>query len=550
MGKIIQQGKRKIYLNKKLIGIPLAVFRQEGTNRLKLEVLENEYTEFDLTNKKLALYGKREVDDKRIEQIKNYEVSGNTVVFDLMPHFSEKVGRVYMQLDIRDDEGFYTTSSFYIDIEEHLLNKEIIEREGALQTIEEIIHQEEVRQENEVAREQSETARKSSEDSRETAENTRIENEKARDSQETARQEAELIRETQEAKRQENESLREEIFNQNEIDRESIFNNAQQTRDSEFTNSQNYRKEIFNLSEQDRENTFNRTEEERQNTYNTNENARQSNELERQKSEEMRIGNDSERSKAETIRQQNEVDRDNRFTEIETKGKELIQNMQETIDGTISEEVIEARGGKAKLGLRLDDMETQSVENASSIEGILQELLKCIKSDGSVAMTGNLKVVAIERTATGATNELGLKTTTGETIYFGKTEKMENNAFRLSSTCKGKVDLGASTFPWKDVWVGSYANSENGYCKLTNGLILQWGKASIEAGYSSGAGYFPIAFPEKCFFVVANPWITQGHNYSISSPLGLLIKDNTHFTSQTWEVNNGKVEYTWFAIGY
>lgn len=512
MGKIIQQGKRKIYLNKKLIGIPLAVFRQEGTNRLKLEVLENEYTEFDLTNKKLALYGKREVDDKRIEQIKNYEVSGNTVVFDLMPHFSEKVGRVYMQLDIRDDEGFYTTSSFYIDIEEHLLNKEIIEREGALQTIEEIIHQEEVRQENEVAREQSETARKSSEDSRETAENTRIENEKARDSQETARQEAELIRETQEAKRQENESLREEIFNQNEIDRESIFNNAQQTRDSEFTNSQNYRKEIFNLSEQDRENTFNRTEEERQNTYNTNENARQSNELERQKSEEMRIGNDSERSKAETIRQQNEVDRDNRFTEIETKGKELIQNMQETIDGTISEEVIEARGGKAKLGLRLDDMETQSVENTNSIENILQELLNCIKKDGSIPFeTGQDKGIKIGENIdiVEVNNNIYIRNKSNPNDF--KILQLTHDGFLLPA---GNLQIGSGNYRFRKIWVGSESNLvERGFVTLTNDWVLIFGAVDNAPGQEAARFEFPMRVERFFHTSLTGQWMHDHNHY-------------------------------------
>ena len=79
--------------------------------------------------------------------------------------------------------------------------------------------------------------------------------------------------------------------------------------------------------------------------------------------------------------------------------------------------------------------------------------------------------------------------------------------------------------------------SEIGWCKLPNGLILQWGKAK------GGRVNFPIAFPSKCFSVVGTP--ASGGNYE---PYVISAVNNTSF------YHKGKYESdannsNWIAIG-
>lgn len=110
--------------------------------------------------------------------------------------------------------------------------------------------------------------------------------------------------------------------------------------------------------------------------------------------------------------------------------------------------------------------------------------------------------------------------------------------------------------------------SENGWQKLPNGLILQWGRLS--ARYETVADYaFNIAFPNQCFLVTATHSIETGK----ASQLGMLRRNagvsyafgpsdlsmevnvyplnNTHM--RLWTDNDSGVEHkaiSWIAIGY
>ena len=61
------------------------------------------------------------------------------------------------------------------------------------------------------------------------------------------------------------------------------------------------------------------------------------------------------------------------------------------------------------------------------------------------------------------------------------------------------TNLGSDNKRWKDVWVGSYSKNTNGYTKLPNGMIMQWGEnVSIMQGQESKTISFPITFPNHC----------------------------------------------------
>lgn len=78
---------------------------------------------------------------------------------------------------------------------------------------------------------------------------------------------------------------------------------------------------------------------------------------------------------------------------------------------------------------------------------------------------------------------------------------------------------------------------QNGYVKFSNGLILQWGLASTEAGRYPAP--FPIAFPNAVFSVVA---VSNYTSCAISKPT--LTGFNTTLGSDT-----GDGLLWWIAVG-
>lgn len=99
--------------------------------------------------------------------------------------------------------------------------------------------------------------------------------------------------------------------------------------------------------------------------------------------------------------------------------------------------------------------------------------------------------------------------------------------------------------------------AENGYCKLQNGLILQWGidySAGITVREYSKIINFPVSFPNACFNVqltINDPGFgLQG----FTTGIGLSSKTKSNFTfnlKSTSEKYPSINIYTyWFAIGY
>ncbi|OOF53996.1 hypothetical protein BKK56_10520 [Rodentibacter genomosp. 2] len=79
--------------------------------------------------------------------------------------------------------------------------------------------------------------------------------------------------------------------------------------------------------------------------------------------------------------------------------------------------------------------------------------------------------------------------------------------------------------------------SGNGWCKLPNGLIMQWGKAN------GGWVNFPIAFPNSCFCVVGTQG--EGRNYE---PYIIINISNTKFYHKGKFEDDARNSH-WIAIG-
>ena len=90
--------------------------------------------------------------------------------------------------------------------------------------------------------------------------------------------------------------------------------------------------------------------------------------------------------------------------------------------------------------------------------------------------------------------------------------------------------------------------AQNGYCKLPNGLIFQWGIATI---LNEGVGdiNFNIAFPNAVYIVQLNEMTTTGR--SIAGAPDEIVWDKTVTTTEKFNIKSTEKigQFAWFAIG-
>ena len=100
--------------------------------------------------------------------------------------------------------------------------------------------------------------------------------------------------------------------------------------------------------------------------------------------------------------------------------------------------------------------------------------------------------------------------------------------------------------------------SNNGWCKLPNGLILQWGKITLPnlTNEQTGVCTFPVTFPRAVFAIIMGS-VAGSTSYGPGAQEGFSIKMQTtsNFTwVSSWESRNneafGNAPAQWIAIGY
>lgn len=123
-----------------------------------------------------------------------------------------------------------------------------------------------------------------------------------------------------------------------------------------------------------------------------------------------------------------------------------------------------------------------------------------------------------------------------------------NDGYELRPTNHGKdvTALGGQYHNFKDIWLSGFSKSANGYTKLPNGMILQWGTVTLPATTSSNTFSLPLTFPitNLCAYVSI---FDQG-NISSSSACRLL-NFNTASIQIANSLNVG-MKATYFCIGY
>lgn len=128
---------------------------------------------------------------------------------------------------------------------------------------------------------------------------------------------------------------------------------------------------------------------------------------------------------------------------------------------------------------------------------------------------------------------------------------------KLKNSITGNLsDTAVSEKAVSDVFSTGFLSSkqQNGYTKLSNGIILQWGKLEDIAYDSRKDLTFPIAFPNKCL----NASATYIANASFTQAGGVMYVANIKETGMTIEYqtvdsdasNFPKRDAFWFAIGH
>ena len=87
--------------------------------------------------------------------------------------------------------------------------------------------------------------------------------------------------------------------------------------------------------------------------------------------------------------------------------------------------------------------------------------------------------------------------------------------------------------------------STNGWCRLPNGLILQWGTTS--SSEATGVTSFPVAFPTNALMVQVSETKADA-----SGPTFYFawIRGNTTRSKFGWQATGNPGLFSWFAIGY
>ena len=88
--------------------------------------------------------------------------------------------------------------------------------------------------------------------------------------------------------------------------------------------------------------------------------------------------------------------------------------------------------------------------------------------------------------------------------------------------------------------------SETGWCKLPNGMILQWGSGTSQSSESGALFKFPLAFTKQCFSILATD--VGGGTFAY----GLSPVNNAEFKVWSREIVRGALAgggFRWLAVG-
>ena len=131
------------------------------------------------------------------------------------------------------------------------------------------------------------------------------------------------------------------------------------------------------------------------------------------------------------------------------------------------------------------------------------------------------------------------------------------HSFRPDTYSSGAVDLGSSDVLFGDLYLNGFNRASNGYTKLPNGLILQWGKVNVYFGGGNNSyiyGLLPIAFST---IILSHQGICSGNSFTWGNSDLIVGVGSVDNRGVTWTVNTrndasvtGNVEISYMVLGY
>jgi hypothetical protein len=95
---------------------------------------------------------------------------------------------------------------------------------------------------------------------------------------------------------------------------------------------------------------------------------------------------------------------------------------------------------------------------------------------------------------------------------------------------------------------------ENGYSRNVDGLITQWGRATLFGGGGSSTITFPMAFPNECFNVVATPIASPNTSLAYTVQIEAVTAANALISGNRDDgggtVSAPQMDVFWQALGY
>ena len=140
-------------------------------------------------------------------------------------------------------------------------------------------------------------------------------------------------------------------------------------------------------------------------------------------------------------------------------------------------------------------------------------------------------------TLTGSQTIAGTKTFSSSPVV--PTASSGDSSTKAASTAFVKNVLSSS-----GNGLATISKAANGYCKFTNGLIIQWGTITTTSG-SNGSVNFPTAFSNTNYSIV----IQYEYEGGIGSGYGFANAYKTNSTSFKW-YRQRSTNLCWLAIGY
>ena len=203
---------------------------------------------------------------------------------------------------------------------------------------------------------------------------------------------------------------------------------------------------------------------------------------------------------------------------------------------------------KAEEAKNVNNTLNQNIQNGN-IEQIKKDLQGWIDFKGKGGEIGGSITLKdssylYSSTIANPTGELGIGAQ-DKKIWFGMLGGTSEVAFRPQFVDKGMYNIGYPNYEFKDLYLIGHSRNTTGFSKLTNGLILQWGK--LDKSHIDGNINFPITFPSMVFYLTSSllydsdKWSGRTYTQPINNSRFRLVHLERHPTNPATPI--------WFAVG-